>query len=109
VRERIIDAAIDVFAISGFRASTMKDIADRAGISQRGLAHHFASKFDLLSAVLSVREQESASLLAPSPSGHPVDALESMLEVIADNNKRPGLVELYSILAAEGTTEDHPA
>lgn len=106
VRKRILDAAMEVFAETGYRATTMKEIAERAGISQRGLVHHFASKADLLAAVLEVREAQSALLMPPL--GSSIEAFVGMLEVIADNNKRPGLVELYSVLTAEGADPDHP-
>ena len=106
VRTRILDAAMEVFAESGYRATTMKEIAERAEISQRGLVHHFANKADLLAAVLEVREAQSALLMPPL--GSSIEAFIGMLEVVADNNNRPGLVELYSVLTAEGADPEHP-
>lgn len=106
VRKRILDAAMEVFAESGYRATTMKEIAERAEISQRGLVHHFANKADLLAAVLEVREAQSALLMPPL--GSSIEAFVGMLEVVADNNNRPGLVELYSVLTAEGADPEHP-
>jgi AcrR family transcriptional regulator len=107
VRQRIIDAAHDVFAELGFWATTMKEIALRAGISQRGLVHHFATKEELLAAVIDLRDKDSAQLMAPL--GRPVDALTSMLVVVAENIRRPGLVELYTVLTAEAASPEHPA
>ena len=107
VRERILEACTEVFAENGYRATTMKEIAERAGISQRGLAHHFASKGELLDAVIERRAAESATLMAPIGSG--IESFVSMLDVIADNSRRPGLVELSSLLAAEGAAPEHPA
>ncbi|WP_394552024.1 TetR/AcrR family transcriptional regulator [Agromyces sp. MMS24-JH15] len=106
VRSGILDAAMEVFAETGYRATTMKEIAERAGISQRGLVHHFANKAELLAAVLEVREAQSALLMPPL--GSSIDAFLGMLEVVADNNLRPGLVELYSVLTAEGASPEHP-
>lgn len=106
VRKRILDAAMEVFAEDGYRATTMKEIAERAGISQRGLVHHFSGKADLLAAVLEAREAESALLMPPM--GSSIEAFAGMLEVVADNNLRPGLVELYSVLTAEGASTEHP-
>lgn len=107
VRQRIIEAAHEVFAESGFWATTMKEIALRAGISQRGLVHHFATKEELLVAVIDVRDNDSAQLMAPL--GRPVDAFTSMLVVVAENMRRPGLVELYTVLTAEAASPGHPA
>ncbi|RZU51792.1 TetR family transcriptional regulator [Krasilnikovia cinnamomea] len=43
-RARIRDAAIDLFAEHGFAAATVRDIAQRAGVSSGLLRHHFGSK-----------------------------------------------------------------
>ena len=106
VRRRIVDAATDEFAESGFRAGTMKNIAERAGISQRGLVHHFASKEDLLLEVLEARTTESAQLMR---DGAPREVLRSVVDVMVDNARRPGLVELHTVLFAEATSSEHPA
>ena len=107
VRQRILEACIEVFAENGYRATSMKEVAERAGISQRGLVHHFAGKGELLDAVIELREAESAKLMAPIGSG--VGSFVGMLDVIADNSRRPGLVELSSLLATEGAAPEHPA
>jgi AcrR family transcriptional regulator len=43
-RARIRDAAIELFAERGVAAATIRDIADRAGVSSGLLRHHFGSK-----------------------------------------------------------------
>ncbi len=51
----IIDAALDVFADKGFAAAKLDDIAARAGISKGTLYLYFASKEELLKAVVAER------------------------------------------------------
>ena len=46
-RQRIVDAAIETFAEHGFGASSTRDIATRAGVTQGLLTYHFASKDEL--------------------------------------------------------------
>ncbi|MEN3608921.1 TetR/AcrR family transcriptional regulator [Plantactinospora sp. ZYX-F-223] len=46
-RARIRDAALTQFAERGFRAATIKSIAEAAGVSPGLLQHHFGSKDDL--------------------------------------------------------------
>jgi AcrR family transcriptional regulator len=46
-RERIVDAAVAVFADQGYAASSTRDIAARAGVTQGLVTYHFASKGDL--------------------------------------------------------------
>ena len=50
-RERILEAAGEVFAARGFTGSTTAEIAARAGVSEGILFHHFGSKRDLFAMV----------------------------------------------------------
>jgi AcrR family transcriptional regulator len=43
-RSRIIEAAIEAFAEHGYRASSTRDIAARAGVTQGLVTYHFESK-----------------------------------------------------------------
>jgi TetR/AcrR family transcriptional regulator len=43
-RGRIVDAAIEAFAEHGYRASSTRDIAGRAGVTQGLITYHFDSK-----------------------------------------------------------------
>lgn len=45
--EKALDAALELFSEQGFRGSTMRDIAERAGISMGNLYHHFPNKDSL--------------------------------------------------------------
>ncbi len=53
-RERILDAALELFAQRGYRATTVGDIEAAAGLAPRagGLYKHFASKEEVLRAAL---------------------------------------------------------
>lgn len=48
--ERILEAAIELFGEHGFRATPLKAIADRAGVSQPLIVHHYGSKAGLRAA-----------------------------------------------------------
>jgi AcrR family transcriptional regulator len=106
VRRRILEAGMQAFAQAGYYATSLNDIADRAGISRRGLGHHFKSKEELLTAVLDLRQDEDADLIR-NTSG--VDSLAAVLAVSTHNTERPGLVQLYSLLRADATAVEHPA
>lgn len=43
-RRRVLDAALSLFAHQGFRATSVRDIADRAKVSTGNVYHHFADK-----------------------------------------------------------------
>jgi len=106
VRQRILDSCAEVFAESGFRATTMKEVASRAGISERGLSHHFANKAEMLFAILD-RTEERNTELVPHEAG--MSVLLAMADIVAADRERPGMVELHTVLSAEATSADHPA
>lgn len=51
-REELLDLAAAMFAERGLRATTVRDIADAAGILSGSLYHHFASKEEMVDEVL---------------------------------------------------------
>jgi len=53
---RILEAATEVFAVKGFHASTMDDIAKRVGVSKGALYLYFKSKEQLFRAILDSEE-----------------------------------------------------
>ena len=51
-RDRILRAALLCFAARGYGSTSIREIANRAGISMPGLYHHFPGKADLLETLL---------------------------------------------------------
>ncbi len=43
-RRAVLDASLNLFSHQGYRATTVRDIADRAGVSTGNLYHHFPDK-----------------------------------------------------------------
>jgi len=46
-RDRILEAALDVFSLNGFRGATIDQIAEAAGMSKPNLLYYFASKEEI--------------------------------------------------------------
>jgi AcrR family transcriptional regulator len=59
-REKILDAALGLFSERGYHATSIADIADRAGIAKSVIYDHFSSKSNLHKALL---ETEARALL----------------------------------------------
>ena len=79
-RERIIEAATEVFAEQGLEASTA-EIALRAGVGEATLFRRFASKDDLIVAIIETRMGQVLSALDSAlESDDPGQALEGWLE-----------------------------
>ena len=47
-KDQILDAALDLFSISGYEATSISQIADVVGLRKASLYSHFASKQDIL-------------------------------------------------------------
>lgn len=109
-RRSIVEAAHTVFAERGYHAGSFQEIADRVGMSQTGLLHYFPTKSELLLAVLHRRDELSvddalASAASPAPDG----LVERVVGRARANESLPGVIELYTVLCAESTTQGHPA
>jgi AcrR family transcriptional regulator len=101
-RAEIVRAALAVIAERGYRGTSLAAVAQRVGLTQQGLLHHFPTKEALLVAVLEERDQWDA---VPD-SRWRVDLLASLVEY---NAMRPGIVQTFSALLGESVTEEHPA
>lgn len=63
-RERILDAALDLFSVSGYEGVSVKQIADAVGIKDSSLYKHFSSKqsiYDTLLDEMNRRFEETIS------------------------------------------------
>jgi len=51
-RRAVLDAALHLFSHQGYRATTVRDIADRAGVSTGNVYHHFPDKETVFRALI---------------------------------------------------------
>jgi AcrR family transcriptional regulator len=107
-RATILDAALEVFAESGYRSGSLREIAQRVGMTDAGLLHHFDSKARLLAAVLDRRDELALQIVNRRPEDG-ISVLQGIVELAAFNASEPGVVELHCTLSAEATSPDHPA
>jgi len=108
-RARIQGAALREFAEYGYRGSTMTRIAERVGISEAGLRHHFRSKDELLIEIL--RDRDRATDDRWVAAGRPVGTadLEYNRRLLELNLTVPDLARLFAVVIGESVTVDHPA
>ena len=62
-RERILDAALTLFADKGYEATSMREIAAQLGITKAALYYHFDSKGDIVRAMLADVERQVTGLV----------------------------------------------
>ncbi|MFJ9897480.1 TetR/AcrR family transcriptional regulator [Streptomyces sp. NPDC091280] len=101
-RAEIVRAALEVIAERGYRGASLAAVAERVGLTQQGLLHHFPTKDALLVAVLEERDRWDAI----PDSRWPIDLLASLVEY---NAMRPAIIQTFSALLGESVTEGHPA
>ncbi|TDQ54181.1 TetR/AcrR family transcriptional regulator [Actinorugispora endophytica] len=107
-REQILDEAIALFGEVGYRSASLREIAQRCGITHAGLQHHFPTKESLLLEVLKRRDEVDAARSGlGSVTG--VELLRRLVELTLRNTEQPGIVELYCVLSSEATAPGHPA
>lgn len=112
-RKRIIDVATEEFAANGYRGASLAKIAERVGLTQAGVLHHFRSKQELLVAVLEHRDgadAETVGLAEPEGAiGSGVEALHRLVRLMEANAQRRGVIQLFTVMVGESVTDDHPA
>jgi len=108
-REDIIAAAMDVYREAGYHGSSLREIAKRANLTHAGLIYYFPTKEALLAAVLERRDTEDTKReqLDTTPPG--LEVLRHFLAIVDHNTHNPGVVDMYTRLAAEAVAPDHPA
>ena len=107
-REAILRAASEAFAAHGYRGASLAMIADRVGMSAPGLLHHFPTKEHLLIDLLALRQERDAERVRALASERGGRILDALLALGARNADSPGLVRLFTMLAAESVDADHP-
>lgn len=107
-KAEIVRAARDSFAENGYAKASLRDIAERAGITHAGLLHHFRNKDELLAEVLADRDAEEWQ--------QGLDAVAGLAQLapylgglIRHHQKAPELMRLWIELAAAASRPDHPA
>ena len=71
-RERILDVALDLFTEKGFDGTSLREIAERLGVTKAALYYHFASKDDILMALHMRLHEFGKDALAAMTEGEPV-------------------------------------
>ncbi len=106
-RRQILDVAVGLFAARGFNDVGIAEIAAEVGITQAGLLHHFPTKAALLLAVLQEREMRVELTLARYMAEKD-DFISAFLGILEDNERSPGLAQLFAVLSAESLSSTHP-
>jgi len=108
-RQRILDAAMSIFAARGYNNGSLIEIGEVAGVSHTGVIHHFGSKDQLLIAMLEYRDDSDVAELEGKHIPDGAALFDHLVRTVELNTERPGVVQLYAVLSADSVTEGHPA
>lgn len=103
-RERLLRAAADVFAGSGYDGARVADIAAAAGVSNGALYAHFGSKAELLVAALRTHGQQ---LLAEAVAAEPGRPVTDLLLIVGRRLPRRREARGYLIVEALAAARRH--
>lgn len=107
-REQIMDAAVGAFTQNGFNGTSIREVANRAGMSHTGVLHHFPDKAALLEAVLDRRlEVGRSEVTIDNENG--IALFRALIELARLDMQDPDGMRMYRILASEALAPTHPA
>ncbi|MGW4642490.1 TetR family transcriptional regulator [Sphaerisporangium sp. NPDC004334] len=86
-RTRILQAALEEFAARGYHATSIREIAERVGVTKTAVLYHFPGKAEIVGALAApMLEDLDAAVAAAARSAEPVAAKWAVIE---------GLVEVW--------------
>jgi AcrR family transcriptional regulator len=97
-RDRIVAAAVALFAERGFDATSLNEVVVRAGVAKGALYHHFASKDDLLYEVYrELADRQLAGLREILSQGlAPADTLRALIaDLVVTTAARVGEAKVF--------------
>ncbi|AYG03687.1 TetR/AcrR family transcriptional regulator [Gryllotalpicola protaetiae] len=104
----IVDAAIELFGSRGFKGTTIAAIAERVGLTDAGVLHHFPTKASLIEAALerglTLQTTRMQELLAPGG----LEAIQRMRDWGAIVEESLELTSLQIVMSAEGIAPESP-
>lgn len=113
-RRQIVETAAELLGEKGYKGVTLREVADRVGISQPGLLHYVGNKAGLLSTLVTdlydvdgTPDVFLRSGRRGSDPGHP--HLPAYFRFLVEHNAaQPQLVKLYTVLQTEAVDPSHP-
>ena len=111
-RDRLLEAAIEMFAERGYAATGVDALCKRAGVAKTGLYWEFQNKVGLLNAVIDqvVAEWVHHIRDASRIGGSPRDRLDAALAAVKNRvQERPEIFRVILVVVAERTQIDEEA
>ena len=111
-RQAIGDAALSLFMEQGYHATSMRQIAERAGLALGGIYNHFASKDEIFGALIIDRhpyKQILPSILAAEGETAEKFIRNAAQAIVTEFGNRPDFMKLMFIELVEFNGKHMPA
>ena len=103
-RERLVRAALELFAEQGYDAATVNGIAERAGLTKTTFFRHFTDKREVLFGAQEIHNRLVADAIAAAPAdATPLQTVGAALDVLTatfTDDRRTLAAQLHTIIAA---------
>jgi AcrR family transcriptional regulator len=113
-RERLVRAALDLFTAQGYEATTVNEIAERAGgLTKMTFFRHFPDKREVLFAGQDMHSRLLADAIAASPGpATPLQAVAAALDAITStftDDRREFAARLRAVIAGNSELRERAA
>ncbi|MBN0043563.1 TetR family transcriptional regulator [Streptomyces actuosus] len=112
-RVRLVRAALDLFAEQGYDATTVKEIADRAGLTKTTFFRHFPDKREVLFAGQDLHTRLLAEAIAEAPDrATPLEAVGAALDAVTaafTEDRREFSAALRPVIAGHSELQERSA
>lgn len=105
---RLEQAALDLYLEQGFDATTVAEIAARAGLTERTFFRHFADKREVLFRGRELADALEAAIGDAPPATAPLDTVADALESLSDffADRRPHARRRQTVIAANPSLQE---
>jgi AcrR family transcriptional regulator len=106
-KQHILSAALELFSVNGYSETSLREIAEKVGVSKPSLYHHFSSKDELLLELIrpisTAMEEllERAEAASPPPSAR--EFFKSFFDVVVEHR------EVSVWMSMDNTARAHPS
>jgi AcrR family transcriptional regulator len=112
-RERLVRAALDLFAEQGYDATTVNEIADRARLTKTTFFRHFPDKREVLFAGQDMHARLLADAITAVPSpATPLEAVRAALDALTaifTDDRREFSAKLRPVIAGHSELQERSA
>jgi AcrR family transcriptional regulator len=112
-QERLITAALELFAEQGYEATTVNEIAERAGLTKTTFFRHFPDKREVLFVGQGLHGRLIAEGMAAAPdSATPLAAIAAGMDAVAETftaDRHEFAVRLMTVMAANKELQERAA